>query len=118
MVASHDSLGPKVSYFPPGNSAAEAKRAPPSSIDRSAVPLNMAPGVAYALSLILIVGHLQEGSGSLAKTFTFPEYPYKETTKNVSRPYNSSNSFCLERYVLNSDTGYGKQPSFQGWFLW
>ncbi|XP_032679701.1 uncharacterized protein LOC116848062 isoform X2 [Odontomachus brunneus] len=42
----------------------------------------MAPGVAFALSLILVVGHLQEGPGSLAKTFTFPEYPYKETTKN------------------------------------
>lgn len=45
----------------------------------------MAPGVAFALSLILVVGLLQEGPGSLAKTFTFPEYPYKETTKNVSR---------------------------------
>ncbi|XP_012225275.1 uncharacterized protein [Linepithema humile] len=42
----------------------------------------MAPGVAYALSLVLVVSHLQEGPGSLAKTFTFPEYPYKETTKN------------------------------------
>lgn len=52
----------------------------------------MAPGVAFALSLILVVGHLQEGPGSLAKTFTFPEYPYKETTKNVSRP-SPSNSF-------------------------
>lgn len=46
----------------------------------------MAPGVAYALSLILVVGHLQEEPGAHAKTFTFPEYPYKETTKNVSRP--------------------------------
>lgn len=94
MVASHDSLGLKVSYFPPGNSAAaEANRAPPPSIDRSPVPLNMAPGVAYALSLILVVSHLQEGPGSLVKTFTFPEYPYKETTKNVSRPYNPLCSF-------------------------
>ncbi|XP_011881778.1 PREDICTED: uncharacterized protein LOC105569713 [Vollenhovia emeryi] len=42
----------------------------------------MATGVLFALSLILVVGHLQEGPGSLAKTFTFPEYPYKETTKN------------------------------------
>ncbi|EZA59778.1 hypothetical protein X777_14350 [Ooceraea biroi] len=42
----------------------------------------MAPGVAFALSLILVVGHLQDGPGSLAKSFTFPEYPYKETTKN------------------------------------
>ncbi|TGZ52661.1 Uncharacterized protein DBV15_07744 [Temnothorax longispinosus] len=42
----------------------------------------MAAGVVFALSLILVVGHLQDGPGSLAKTFTFPEYPYKETTKN------------------------------------
>lgn len=47
--------------------------------------LNMAPRVAFTLVLILIVGQLQKGPGSLAKTFTFPEYPYKETTKNVSR---------------------------------
>lgn len=49
----------------------------------------MAPGVAFALSLIFVVGHLQDGPGSLAKSFTFPEYPYKETTKNVSRPCSS-----------------------------
>ncbi|XP_076387082.1 uncharacterized protein LOC100882611 [Megachile rotundata] len=42
----------------------------------------MAPGVAFAIGLILVVEHLQEGPGSFAKTFTFPEYPYKETTKN------------------------------------
>ncbi|XP_035734661.1 uncharacterized protein LOC118447177 [Vespa mandarinia] len=42
----------------------------------------MAPRVAFALSLILVIGHFEEGPASLAKTFTFPEYPYKETTKN------------------------------------
>ncbi|KAF3428829.1 hypothetical protein E2986_13305 [Frieseomelitta varia] len=42
----------------------------------------MAPGVAFAIGLILVVGQLKEGPGTLAKTFTFPEYPYKETTKN------------------------------------
>lgn len=74
----------------------------------------MAAGVVFALSLILVVGHLQEGPGSLAKTFTFPEYPYKETTKNVSRPYNSLKSSFTKWYVLNTDTGYGEQPSFRG----
>lgn len=44
----------------------------------------MAPRVAFALSLILVIGHFEEGPASLVKTFTFPEYPYKETTKNVS----------------------------------
>lgn len=66
--------------------------APSPSIDRSLTPLNMAAGMVFALSLILVIGHLQEGPGSLAKTFTFPEYPYKETTKNVSRLYCSSES--------------------------
>ncbi|CAK9812510.1 hypothetical protein ANTQUA_LOCUS7295 [Anthophora quadrimaculata] len=42
----------------------------------------MAPGVAFAIGLILVVSQLQERPGTLAKTFTFPEYPYKETTKN------------------------------------
>ncbi|XP_076673904.1 uncharacterized protein LOC143372012 [Andrena cerasifolii] len=42
----------------------------------------MAPGVAFTIGLILVVGHLEQRPGSLAKTFTFPEYPYKETTKN------------------------------------
>jgi hypothetical protein len=46
----------------------------------------MAPGVAFALSFILVISQLQDGPGCLAKSFTFPEYPYKETTKNVSRP--------------------------------
>lgn len=66
--------------------ARSASGAPPPSIDRSPAPLNMAPGVAFALSLVFVIGHLQDGPGSLAKSFTFPEYPYKETTKNVSRP--------------------------------
>ncbi|XP_076279482.1 uncharacterized protein LOC144474366 [Augochlora pura] len=42
----------------------------------------MAPGVAFTIGLVLVVGHLQLGPGILAKTFTFPEYPYKETTRN------------------------------------
>lgn len=88
--------------------------APSPSIDRSLTPLNMAAGVVFALSLILVVGHLQEGPGSLAKTFTFPEYPYKETTKNVSHLYKSSKSFFTEWYVLNADTGYEEQSSLRG----
>lgn len=67
----------------------QRKRAPPLHIDRSRL-LNMAPGVAFAIGLILVVGQLKEGPSTLAKTFTFPEYPYKETTKNVSRPKRSS----------------------------
>ncbi|XP_053987108.1 uncharacterized protein LOC128892273 [Hylaeus anthracinus] len=42
----------------------------------------MAPGVAFTIGLILVVGHLHQGPGIHAKTFSFPEYPYKETTKN------------------------------------
>lgn len=86
IIASYNSLGLKVPYFPSENSTRSKREAPPSSIDRLAAPLNMASGVAFALSLILVIGHLQKGPGSLAKTFAFPEYPYKETTKNVSRP--------------------------------
>ena len=66
-------------------SGEQRKRAPPHHIDRGRLH-NMAPGVAFAIGLILVVGQLKEGPGTLAKTFTFPEYPYKETTKNVSRP--------------------------------
>jgi len=92
----------------------EADGAPSPSIDRSLAPLNMALGVAFVLSLILVLGHLQEGPGSLAKTFTFPEYQYKETTKNVSRSYNSSDLSLTSGTCLNADTGYGEQPSFEG----
>lgn len=69
----------KVSYFPRvENTVEEADGAPSLSIDPA--PFNMASRVSFVLSLILVIGHLQEES--LAKTFTFPEYPYKETTKN------------------------------------
>ncbi|KMQ98145.1 hypothetical protein RF55_1499 [Lasius niger] len=94
------------------NTVEEADGAPSLSIDPA--PLNMAPGVAFVLSLILVIGHLQEGPGSLAKTFTFPEYPYKETTKNVSWTYNSSDLSLTSGTCLNADTGYGEQPSFKG----
>lgn len=92
----------------------EADGAPSPSIDRSPAALNMALGVAFVLSLILVIGHLQEGPGSLAKTFTFPEYPYKETTKNVSRSYNSSDLSLTSGTCLNADTGYGVQPLIRG----
>ncbi|XP_076160441.1 uncharacterized protein LOC143143262 [Ptiloglossa arizonensis] len=42
----------------------------------------MAPGVAFTIGLILVVGHLHQVPWTNAKTFNFPEYPYKETTKN------------------------------------
>ncbi|XP_015595972.1 uncharacterized protein LOC107268093 [Cephus cinctus] len=44
--------------------------------------VKMAAGVAHVLGLILLVGHLHHGYGTVTKTFAFPEYPYKETTKN------------------------------------
>ncbi|KAL6445437.1 hypothetical protein ACFW04_002311 [Cataglyphis niger] len=69
-------------FFTSRNTVEGADGAPSPFIDRSPAPLNMALGVAFVLSLILVIGHHQEGPGSLAKTFTFPEYPYKETTKN------------------------------------
>lgn len=96
------------------NTVEEADGAPSPSIDRSPAPLNMALGVAFVLSLILVIGHHQEGPGSLAKTFTFPEYPYKETTKNVSRSYNSLDLSLTSVTCLKADTGYGEQPSFGG----
>lgn len=113
MVNSHNSLGLKVFYFSPVEIPVEgADGAPSPFIDRSPAPLNMALGVAFVLSLILVIGHHQEGPGSLAKTFTFPEYPYKETTKNVSRPYNSLDLSLMSGTCLKADTGYGEQPSF------
>ncbi|KAG7198848.1 hypothetical protein KM043_015675 [Ampulex compressa] len=42
----------------------------------------MAPRVAFTIGLIFVLVHLRPGPGILAKTFSFPEYPYKETTKN------------------------------------
>ncbi|XP_031840760.1 uncharacterized protein LOC116430572 [Nomia melanderi] len=42
----------------------------------------MAPGVAFTIGLVLVVGQLHLRPGTFAKTFAFPEYPYKETTKN------------------------------------
>lgn len=44
----------------------------------------MAPGVAFTIGLVLVVGQLHLRPGTFAKTFAFPEYPYKETTKKVS----------------------------------
>lgn len=60
----------------------------------------MAPRVAFALSLILVIGHFEEGPASLVKTFTFPEYPYKETTKNVSPYYRTSVSASWISYGM------------------
>lgn len=90
----------------------ERKRAPPHHIDRSRL-LNMAPGMAFAIGLILVVGQLKEGPGTLAKTFTFPEYPYKETTKNVSRP-NQFGENPREGRVSILCTGYGRCLVFWG----
>ena len=45
----------------------------------------MATGVAHAFGLYLLTIHLcHVQASSVSKTFTFPEYPYKETSKNVS----------------------------------
>lgn len=90
----------------------ERKRAPPHHIDRSRL-LNMAPGMAFAIGLILVVGQLKEGPGTLAKTFTFPEYPYKETTKNVSRP-NQFGESPRDGRVSILCTGYGRCLVFWG----
>jgi len=105
-------IRPKNFLFSTGKLDRETE-APSPSIDQSLTPLNMAAGVVFALSLILVVGHLQERPGSLARAFTFPEYPYKETTKNVSHPHNSLKSSFTKGYMLNVDTGYEEQPSFR-----